>query len=89
MQCYPLIFADEKFSYCKSLQILVLGFIAPCFAGKFTAKIMTSRSMQNSQAVAFHAMIFPADIKTSAANSSLPSTSSPEPQATSQSPTLD
>ena len=72
-------------NHCRFL----FGFIAPCFAGKLTAKIMTSRSMENSQAVAFHAMISPADINTSAANSSLPSTSSPEPPATSQSPTLD
>ena len=72
----------------------LLVFIAFVFAGKLPATIMTSRSTCNSQAAAFDALISPADINplnpsTSAANSSLPSTSSSEPPAASQSPSSD
>ena len=92
MQCYQLIFVDEKLSHCESLQILarfyclLLPFV---FMGKLIAMIMMSRSKCNSQVAAFHAMISPPDIETLAANSSLPSTSSSEPPATSHSLTLD
>ena len=78
----------------KSLAIanhcgFLLGFIPSCFVGKLIAKIMTSRSTHNSQAAEFHAMNSAAVIKTLAVNSSLPSTGSSEPPATSQSLTLD
>ena len=78
----------------KSLAIanhcgFLLGFIASCFVGKLIAKIMTSRSTHNSRAAEFHAMNSAAVIKTLAVNSSLPSTGSSEPPATSQSLTLD
>ena len=78
----------------KSLAIanhcgFLLGFIASCFVGKLIAKIMTSRSTHNSQAAEFHATNSAAVIEILAVNSSLPSTSSSEPPATSQSLTLD
>ena len=52
---------------------------------------MTSRPTHNSQAAAFDAMISPVESNpsSSAANSSLPSTGSADPSATSQSPMLD
>ena len=73
---------------------VLLPFIAFVFAGKLPATIVTFRSTCNSQAAAFDALISPADINPLnpsilAANSSLPSTSSSEPPATSQSPSLD
>lgn len=78
----------------KSLAIanhcgFLLGFIPSCFEGKLIAKIMTSRSTHTSQAAEFHAMNSTAVIEILAVNSSLPTTSSSEPLATSQSLTLD
>ena len=78
----------------KSLAIanhcgFLLGFIPSCFEGKLIAKIMTSRSTHTSQAAEFHAMNSAAVIEILAVNSSLPTTSSSEPLATSQSLTLD
>ena len=73
---------------------VLLPFIAFVFAGKLPATTMTSRSTCNSQAAVFDALISPAGINplnppTSAANSSLPSTSSSEPPETSQSSSSD
>ena len=93
MQCYQLIFADQTLCYCESLRILarflaVLPFV--CREKAFCYD-MTSRPTHNSQAAAFDAMISPVESNpsSSAANSSLPSTGSADPSATSQSPMLD
>ena len=89
MQCYQLIFADQTLCYCESLRLLarflaVLPFV--CREKAFCCD-MTSRPTHNSQAAAFDAMISLAESNpsSSAANSSLPSTGSADPSATSQS----
>ena len=93
MQYYQLIFADQTLCYCESLQILarfiaVLPFV--CREKAFCYN-MTSRPKRNSQAAAFDAMISPVESNpsSSAVNSSLPSTGSADPSATSQSPMSD
>ena len=93
MQCYQLIFADQTLCYCESMQILarfiaVLPFV--CCEKAFCYD-MTSRPTCNSQAAAFDAMISPVESNTSSsvANSSLPSTGSTDPSATSHSPMSD
>ena len=78
-------------NHCGFLLGLLLAVLPFACCEKAFCYDMTSRPTRNSQAAAFDAMISPVESNpsSSAENSSLPSTGSADPSATSQSPMSD